>query len=131
MAHLISRGRFISLYAFEIRPHEEGAQFGGPWVVDVDPSYVASLFQGWEKDVGDLIQVRVQPARRESIVLSMLMAFLSVLRWFEDIPPGRQCGATSAVLRIRKRSDSWGCRMHLFLLWYIGYLIMNNARHTP
>jgi hypothetical protein len=130
MAHSISRGRFISFSAFEIRPHEEGAQFGGPWVVDVDPSYVASLFQGWEKDVGDLIQVRVQPARREGIILSMLMAFLSVLTRFEDIPPGRQCRATPAVLRVRKRSDPWGCRRHLFPLWHIGYLIMNNVRHT-
>jgi hypothetical protein len=65
MAYPISRGRFINFCAFEIRPHEEGTHFGGPWVVDMDPSYVASLFQGWEKDVSDLIQVRVQSANEE------------------------------------------------------------------
>ena len=64
MAYPISRGRFINFCAFEIRPHEEGTHFGGPWVVDMDSSFVASLFQGWEKDVGDLIQVRVQSAGR-------------------------------------------------------------------
>ena len=60
MAYPISHGRFINFCAFEIRPHEEGTDFRGPCVVDVNPSYVASLFQGWEKDVFDLIQVRVQ-----------------------------------------------------------------------
>lgn len=58
MAYSISRGRFINFVGFEIRPHEEGTQFKGPWVADVDPSYVSSLFHGWEKDVGELVQVR-------------------------------------------------------------------------
>ncbi|KAI0290583.1 salicylate hydroxylase [Russula brevipes] len=56
MAYPISRGRFINFAAFEIRPHEEGTHFGGPWVADVDPSYVSSLFRGWEKEVCELIQ---------------------------------------------------------------------------
>jgi hypothetical protein len=60
MAYPISRGRFINFAAFEIRPHEEGTHFGGPWVADVDPSYVSSLFRGWEKEVCELIQVRAR-----------------------------------------------------------------------
>ncbi|KAH9989922.1 FAD/NAD-P-binding domain-containing protein [Russula compacta] len=56
MAYPISRGRFINFVGFEIRPHEEGTHFKGPWVADVDPSYVSSLFRGWEKEVGELVQ---------------------------------------------------------------------------
>jgi salicylate hydroxylase len=57
MAYPISRGRFINFVAFESHPHEEGTRFDGFWVGDVDPSYVQSLFQGWEKEVGDIVQV--------------------------------------------------------------------------
>ena len=53
----ISRGRLVNLIAFEYHPHEEGTHFGAPWVTEVDPSYVQSLFQGWEKEVGELVQV--------------------------------------------------------------------------
>jgi len=56
MAYPISRGRFINFCAFEVRPHEEGTHFGGPSVVDVDPSYVISLFQGWERDVCEIME---------------------------------------------------------------------------
>ncbi|KAI9507157.1 salicylate hydroxylase [Russula earlei] len=56
MAYPVSRGRFINFVVFEIRPHEEGTQFSGPWVADVDPSYIVSLFHGWEREVRELIQ---------------------------------------------------------------------------
>ena len=57
MAYPISRGRFVNFVAFESHPHEEGTHFGGPWVTDVDPSYVQGLFRGWEKEVGEIVQV--------------------------------------------------------------------------
>jgi hypothetical protein len=53
----ISRGRFVNFSAFEFRPYEEGTHFDGPWVADVDPSYVQGLFHGWEREVDDIIQV--------------------------------------------------------------------------
>ena len=57
MAYPISRGRFVNFVAFESHPQEEGTHFGGPWVADTDSSYVQSLFRGWEKEVGELVQV--------------------------------------------------------------------------
>lgn len=57
MAYPISRGRFVNFVVFDYRPDEEGTHFGGPWVTDVDPSYVQGLFRGWEKEVGEIIQV--------------------------------------------------------------------------
>jgi salicylate hydroxylase len=56
MAFPIARGRFVNLSAFEFHLHEEGTHFDGPWVADVDPSYIQGLFQGWEKDVGEIVQ---------------------------------------------------------------------------
>ncbi|KAH9988531.1 salicylate hydroxylase [Russula vinacea] len=56
MAFPIARGRFVNLSAFEFHPHEEGTHFDGPWVTDVDPSYIQGLFHGWEKDVGEIVQ---------------------------------------------------------------------------
>ena len=53
----ISRGRFINFVAFEFHPHEEGTQLDGPWVADGDHSFVQGLFQGWEKEVGEIVQV--------------------------------------------------------------------------
>ena len=57
----ISGGRLINLCADEFHPHEEGTQFDGPWVADVDPLYVQSLFHGWEKEVSDIVQVSSLP----------------------------------------------------------------------
>jgi hypothetical protein len=57
MAYPISRGRFVNFGAIEFRPHEEGTHFGGPWVAEVGPSYLQSLFHGWGKEVGELVQV--------------------------------------------------------------------------
>jgi hypothetical protein len=54
----ISHGRFVNIVAFDFHPQEEGTHFDGPWVADEDPSYVQGLFQGWEKEVDDIIQVR-------------------------------------------------------------------------
>ena len=53
----ISRGRVVNFVAIEYHPHEEGTHIGGPWVTEVDPSYVQSLFQGWEREVGELVKV--------------------------------------------------------------------------
>jgi hypothetical protein len=53
----ISRGRFVNFGAIEFHPHEEGTHFGGPWVTEVDPPYVRSLFHGWGKEVGELVHV--------------------------------------------------------------------------
>lgn len=53
----ISRGRFVNFVAIEYHPHEEGTHLGGPWVTEVNPSNVQSLFHGWEKEVGELVQV--------------------------------------------------------------------------
>ncbi len=61
MVYLISHRRFINFVAFKMHPYEEGMHFGGLWVTNVDPSYVVSLFQGWEKDICKLIQVHQQP----------------------------------------------------------------------
>ena len=92
MAYMVSRGRFINFVAFEMRPHEEGTHFGGPWVVDVDPPYVASLFQGWEKDVDDLIQVRVQPldektATPDAYDIFQCLGGLKITRWTVNVLP--------------------------------------------
>jgi salicylate hydroxylase len=92
MAYPISRGRFINFAAFEIRPHEEGTHFGGPWVADVDPSYVSSLFRGWEKEVCELIQVRAR-SLDESFVdptlttRSQCLSGLKVTRWAVNVLP--------------------------------------------
>jgi hypothetical protein len=59
MAYPISRGRFINFVAFEVHPDEEGTHFGGAWVTNADPTHVSSLFRGWEKEVNELVQVRV------------------------------------------------------------------------
>jgi len=56
LVYPISRGRFVNLVVFEYHPHEKGMHFGGPWVTEVDPSYVQGLFGGWEKEVGELVQ---------------------------------------------------------------------------
>lgn len=61
MAYPISRGRFVNFVAFEFHPDEEGTNYDGPWVADVDPSYVQGLFHGWEKEVDELVQVRSRP----------------------------------------------------------------------
>jgi len=114
MAYPISRGRFINFCAFEIRPHEEGTHFGGPWVVDVDPSHVISLFQGWERDVREIMQVRVQLVDEKHGTL-VAHDILSVLGWFKDKSLGRQRCATLTVLLVRECSDPWGCRRHSFL----------------
>ena len=53
----ISRGRFVNFVAIEYHPHEEGTHLGGPWVTEVNPSDIQSLFHGWEKEVGELVQV--------------------------------------------------------------------------
>jgi hypothetical protein len=115
MAYPISRGRFINVAAFEVRPHEEGTHFGGPWVVDVDPSYVTSLFQGWEKDVGELIQVRVQPLVKKHGIHNA-HDVIPVYGWPKNIPLGCPRPADPTFLRSRKRSYPWGCRRHLFPL---------------
>ncbi|KAI0277471.1 salicylate hydroxylase [Russula aff. rugulosa BPL654] len=52
----ISRGRFVNFVANEYHPHEEGTHLGGPWVTEVNSSSVQSLFDGWEKEVGELVQ---------------------------------------------------------------------------
>ena len=57
IAYPISRGRFVNFVAFESHPQEEGTHFDGIWIADEDPSYVQGLFQGWEKEVVDIIQV--------------------------------------------------------------------------
>jgi hypothetical protein len=89
----ISHGCFINFVAFEMRPHK-GMYFRGPWVADVDPSYIASLFQGWEKDVCKLIQVRQQPLGRETPALPMLtmasfqcLGGLMISRWAVNVLP--------------------------------------------
>jgi salicylate hydroxylase len=61
MAYPISRGRFVNFVAFEFNPHEEETHFDGPWVADVNPSYVQGLFHGWEKEVDELVQVSAWP----------------------------------------------------------------------
>jgi len=115
MAYPISRGRFINFCAFEVRPHEEGTHFGGPSVVDVDPSYVISLFQGWERDVCEIMQVRIQLVDEKHGAL-VAHDILPVLGWFKDISLGRQHCATLTVLLVRECSDPWRCRRHLFFL---------------
>jgi hypothetical protein len=60
----ISRGRFINFVATEYHPDEAGTHLGGPWVTEVNPSDVQSLFHGWEKEVGELVQVSA--ARRNT-----------------------------------------------------------------
>ena len=57
MAYPISRGSFVNFVATEYHPHKEGTHLGGPWVTEVDPSNVKSLFHGWEKEVIELVQV--------------------------------------------------------------------------
>ncbi|KAI0277466.1 salicylate hydroxylase [Russula aff. rugulosa BPL654] len=52
----ISRGRFVNFSANEYHPHEEGTHLEGPWVTEVNPSSVQSLFDGWEKEVDELVQ---------------------------------------------------------------------------
>jgi len=52
----VSRGRFINFAVYEFYPEKEGTHFDGPWVTDVDLSYVQGLFQGWEKEVDELVQ---------------------------------------------------------------------------
>ncbi|KAN0109198.1 salicylate hydroxylase [Russula decolorans] len=52
----ISRSRFVNFVAIEYHPHEEGTHLGGPWDTEVNPSDVQSLFHGWEKEVGEIVQ---------------------------------------------------------------------------
>jgi hypothetical protein len=61
----IARGRFVNISAFEFHPHEEGTHFDGPWVADVDPSYIQGLFQGWEKEVDEIVQVSTWSLKAE------------------------------------------------------------------
>ena len=68
MAYPISRGRFVNFVAFEFHPDEEGTRFDGPWVADVDPSYVQGLFLGWEKEVDELVQVSSLQWKAESCI---------------------------------------------------------------
>ena len=65
IAFPISRGRFVNFAAFEFHPYEEGTHFDGPWVADVNPSYVQGLFRGWEKEVSELVQVSAWPLALE------------------------------------------------------------------
>jgi hypothetical protein len=53
----ISRGRFVNFVATEYHSHEEGTHLEGPWVTEVNSSSVQSLFDGWEKEVDELVQV--------------------------------------------------------------------------
>ncbi|KAI0046039.1 FAD/NAD-P-binding domain-containing protein [Auriscalpium vulgare] len=55
MAYPVSRGRFINLAAFDVDPGQEGSFYTEAWVTVADPRGVASLFQGWEPEVGQLI----------------------------------------------------------------------------
>ncbi len=64
MVYPISHGRFVNFVAFEYHPHEEGTHLGGPQVTEADPSHVQSLFHGWEKEVGEIVQVSAGPAGR-------------------------------------------------------------------
>ena len=87
MAYPISRGRFVNFAAFEFRPHEEGTHFGGPWVADVDPSYVQGLFRGWEKEVGEIIQVSTWLLEADLSGIALMIPFLVPGR-FEDYSLG-------------------------------------------
>ena len=80
----ISRGRFVNIVAFEFHPQEEGTHFDGPWVADEDPSYVQGLFQGWEKEVGDITQVSPLSLKGASCTSKFLMILLLVFGWIED-----------------------------------------------
>ena len=57
MVYPISRGRFVNFVGNEYHPHEEGTHLEEPWVTEVDPSNVQNLFHGWEKEVGEIVQV--------------------------------------------------------------------------
>ncbi|KAI0277468.1 FAD/NAD-P-binding domain-containing protein [Russula aff. rugulosa BPL654] len=78
----ISRGRFINFVANEYHPHEEGTHLGGPWVAKVNPSNVQSLFHGWEKEVGELIQC---------------LGDLKITRWAVNVTPTLPCYAFGNV----------------------------------
>ena len=91
IAFPISRGRFVNFVAFEFHPDKEGTHFDGPWVTDVDSSYVQELVHGWEKDVSDLVQVSSWPVegrKLHRVLPKVLMILFSVFRRLDDISLG-------------------------------------------
>ncbi|KAI0294488.1 salicylate hydroxylase [Multifurca ochricompacta] len=56
MAYPISRGRFINFVAFDHHPDQEGTHFGEAWVTNADPEHVSKMYDGWEREVSELVQ---------------------------------------------------------------------------
>ncbi|KAI0032990.1 hypothetical protein K488DRAFT_48695, partial [Vararia minispora EC-137] len=57
VAYPISKGRFVNVAAFEVHFEDEGIVFPDPWVSKVDARKVAKMFDGWEKEVTDIMSV--------------------------------------------------------------------------
>jgi salicylate hydroxylase len=57
ISYPISKGRYINVAAFDVKPEEENTHLPGPWVSKADPKHVAELFSGWEKEVEDIMNV--------------------------------------------------------------------------
>jgi hypothetical protein len=88
MAYPISRGRFINFIAFEVHPDDEGTHFGGAMVTNADPKHVAGMFRGWEREVGELVQVRAGHGEERPVRSAHAMVF-PVPTGLEDKSLGR------------------------------------------
>ncbi|TFY52246.1 hypothetical protein EVG20_g10633 [Dentipellis fragilis] len=67
MAYPISHGRYINLAAFDVAHRDSDdapAPAPEPWVADVDPGVVQRLFGGFEREVGQLLDVRSRSRAR-------------------------------------------------------------------
>jgi hypothetical protein len=99
MAYPISRGRLINFVAFEVNPDEEGTHFGGASITNAEPRHLATLFRGWEREVGELIQVRAGRGEGRPIRGAHSIVFPVPAR-LEDNSLGRQRPVALAILCI-------------------------------
>ncbi|KAI0294489.1 salicylate hydroxylase [Multifurca ochricompacta] len=57
IAYPISFGRFINFIGYEVYPDKEGTYFEEAWVADADPKYVSKMYDGWDTEVSELMQI--------------------------------------------------------------------------
>ncbi|PCH43450.1 FAD/NAD(P)-binding domain-containing protein, partial [Wolfiporia cocos MD-104 SS10] len=63
VSYSISQGSVVNVVAFASRPEQEGSKYEDPWVTECTKHEVLDCYDGWEPEVGELLECIENPTR--------------------------------------------------------------------
>jgi len=63
VSYSIAQGDTINVVAMVSEPEKEGTVFEGPWVAECSPQELLACYEGWEPEVGDLLECIDNPTK--------------------------------------------------------------------